>query len=114
MFEANFTNRLLIYGDGAQRRSFIQIDRLCSTLKEIGLTDIAPFTCNLVENTLSIEEIVAELRLLYPSIEMVYANQNMKMRSLIVKPDSRFSELTSIGKRTLGEDLEIFKTKFSF
>ncbi len=114
MFEANFTNRLLIYGDGVQRRSFIQIDRLCSTLKEIGLTDIAPFTCNLVENTLSIEEIVAELRLLYPSIEMVYANQNMKMRSLIVKPDSRFSELTSIGKRTLGEDLEIFKTKFSF
>ena len=114
MFEANFANRPRIFGDGNQIRSFIHIDRLSPFLKKVGLTDLKPDTYNLVENTFPIKEIVNELKLLYPSLEMIYVNQNMKMRSLKVKPDARFSDLTLIQKNILKTDLKNFKDDFSF
>ncbi len=114
MFEANFNNRLLIFGDGNQMRSFIHIDRMCTLLKEIGLSDLKPDTYNLVENSYSINHIVDELKGLYPDLEMIFANQNMKMRSLKIDPDERFEALTSIDKNILASDLKEFKEKFSF
>jgi UDP-glucose 4-epimerase len=114
MFEANFTNRIRIFGAGIQTRSFIHIDRLSALLKKIGLTDIKPETYNLVENTFTINEIVDELKLIYPSMEMIFVNQNMKMRSLKVKPDIRLSIPSPIQKNILSTDLENFKSNFSF
>ncbi len=114
MFEANFANRLRVLGDGNQMRSFIHIDRLCDFLKKVGLTDIEPDTYNLLENTFRINEIVNELKLLYPSLETIYVNQNMKMRSLEVKPDTRISDLPIVQKNILKADLKKFKDHFSF
>ena len=113
MFDANFMERLRIYGNGNQKRSFIHIDRLSEILKNFALSDIKPDTYNLVENTFSVNQIVDELKNLFPDLEMVYVNQNIKMRNLIVKPDDRIKELI-LGKNKMKDDFMAFKNYFSF
>ena len=114
MFEANFTKRLRINGDGDQWRSFIHIDRLTTILKNIAMTDLKPDIYNLVTNSLKINTIVDELRSLYPGLEMIFVNQNMKMRSLRVKPDERIPEVRSLDIKSLAVQMSEFKDQFSF
>ncbi len=115
MFEANFKNQIRIFGSGNQRRSFQHIDRLTPFLQDIIHSDLKPDIYNVVENTFSVNEIVDELRLLYQKLEMIFVNQNMKMRSLKIKPDQRLIKyLPSQGYNSLNEDLKTFKKYFSF
>ena len=114
VFEANFTNRIHIFGDGNQVRSFIHIDRLSEILTNIGLKDLKPATYNLVENTYNINTIVDELKILFPPLETVYVNQNMNMRSLNVKQDSRLSDFIAPHTNSLKSDLKSLKNKFTF
>ncbi len=114
IFEANFANRLRIYGDGNQARSFFQVDRLSQLLKEVALGRYQPGTYNLVENSYSINEIVDVLKALYPTTEMVYVNQNMKMRSLVVQRDPRIPTPALEAKDQLTHDLQDFRSRFSF
>ena len=114
MFEANFTKRLRINGDGDQWRSFIHIDRLTTILKNIAMTDLKPDIYNLVTNSLKINAIVDELRSLYPGLEMIFVTQNMKMRSLRVKPDERIPEVRSLDIKSLAVQMSEFKDQFSF
>jgi len=67
-----------------------------------------------VENSFSINDVVHELKTQYPALEMVYVNQNMKLRSLNVKPDERIPALILPEENILGRDLKEFKTNFSF
>ena len=114
MFEANFSKQIRIMGDGNQSRSFIHIDELSNFLKKIALTDLEPDSYNIVSNIFTVNEIVDELKLLYPDLEMVFVNQNMKMRSLKVKPDERISELMPLNQKRLVDYLREFKSQFSF
>ena len=114
MFEANFKKRLRINGNGEQARSFIHIDELSEQLKKLISADLNPDTYNIVSNPFTINEIVDELKSLYPQLEMVFVNQNMKMRSLKVKPDERISGLRSLNHYSLFEELKEFKKQFSF
>jgi UDP-glucose 4-epimerase len=114
MFEANFMKRLRINGDGNQSRSFIHIDRLTTILKDIAMTELKPDTYNLVSNSFTINAIVDELRSFYPGLEMIFVNQNMKMRSLIVKPDDRIPKIISLDEKSLGIQMREFKDQFSF
>lgn len=114
MFEANFANRLRIFGDGNQLRSFIHVNRLSAVLKNIGLKPFAPGTYNVIENTFTINEIVDELKKIYPALEMVFVNQNMPMRSLEVKPDNQFAAFGLNPENNLESDLRAFKANFSF
>lgn len=114
MFEANFRSKIRIYGDGNQMRSFIHINRLCNLLKDVALENsLKPDVYNLVEHTYSINEIVDVLKEVYPSLELTYLTQNMNMRSLKVKPDSRITEFNTLDNN-LKNDLEEFKRHFSF
>jgi UDP-glucose 4-epimerase len=114
VFEANFLNRIHIFGDGNQVRSFINIDRLSEILTRIGFEDLTPGTYNVVENAFDINTIVDELKLLFQNLETVYVNQNMNMRSLNVEKDPRLSEFINTSQYTLRSDLEILKNRFTF
>ena len=114
IFEANFTNRLRIYGDGNQMRSFIQIDRLSKLLKHLSFKGLKAGIYNVVENTYSVNDVVTELDRLYPSLEKVFVNQNMQMRTMNVKRDVRMQLLMQPADKSLGSDLQEFKTHFSF
>jgi UDP-glucose 4-epimerase len=115
MFEANFRNHIRIFGDGNQMRSFIHIDRLSHHLKIFAITNtIKPGVYNIVESSYSVNDIVATLKEIYPNLELTYLTQNIKMRSLKVKPDSRISDLNTFKETNLKNDLTEFKTYFSF
>ncbi|MBT3871007.1 MAG: SDR family oxidoreductase [Flavobacteriaceae bacterium] len=115
MFEANFRNHIRIYGDGNQMRSFIHIDRLSKLLKDFALSDtLKPAIYNLVEGSYSVNDIAAKLKEVYPDLELTYLTQNIKMRSLKVKPDARISDLITFKETNLKNDLTEFKTYFSF
>ena len=115
MFEANFRNHIRIFGDGNQMRSFIHIDRLTNHLKKIAITNtIKPDVYNFVESSYNVNDIVATLKEIYQNLELTYLTQNIKMRSLKVKSDSRISDLNTFKETNLKNDLTEFKTYFSF
>jgi len=114
IFEANFYKRIRIFGHGNQYRSFIHIERLGAFLSNLIKVELPPSIYNVVESSYSINEIVDELKNLYPSLEMIFVNQNMGMRSLKVKPDERIDPFMPIPKKELAADLAEFKAQFSF
>ncbi|MDX1685850.1 MAG: NAD-dependent epimerase/dehydratase [Saprospiraceae bacterium] len=114
MFESNFMNRIKIFGDGHQTRSFIHVERLSHLLKNVALRDIEPGTYNVVENTYSVNDIVDALQKVYPDLEMTFVNQNMKMRSLNVERDGRIDAFNGMEPDGLIDDLMAFKERFTF
>ncbi len=114
LFEANFKNRIAIQGTGEQHRSFIHIDKTANILKRLIFSDLPKGSYNLVEDNLSINHIVDTLKILYPNLETLFINQQLKLRELKVKPNKQINALTNIPKRTLLDVLTIFKNEFSF
>jgi len=110
MFEANFTNRLRIDGSGDQLRSFIHVQRLVENVLDVICEEIKPGVYNLVENVFSINSIVDTIKEIYPSLEMVFVNQNIKMRSLNVAPFT----LRTTFNISFKEDLILLKEKYTF
>jgi len=114
MFEANFNKQIRIYGNGNQNRSFIHIDRMKLALTNIIQSGLKSGIYNLTESTFSINEIIEVIKDIYPEMEMLFVNQNMKLRELIIEFDTRLSGLANFQKNALKEDLTEFKTRFTF
>ncbi|MDX5404766.1 MAG: SDR family oxidoreductase [Bacteroidota bacterium] len=114
IFEANFNRKIKIYGDGEQHRAFLHVDRLSQFLGKLLHQGLSPDTYNLVEDNLSINQIADELNLLYPDLEMVYVNQDIRMRNLMVKPDDRLEDFFHFQRGQLGTDLKRFRERFTF
>lgn len=114
MFEANYKNRIAIQGTGEQHRSFIHIDKTTNVLKELIFSNLPKGNYNLVEDNLSINYIVDNLKKLYPNLETLFINQQLKLRELKVKPNMQINALTNIPTRTLLEVLTVFKNEFTF
>lgn len=111
MFDASFNGRISIYGDGMQRRSFIYIDKITDILKHLINVEFKPGIYNAVDKVLPIIEIASAVQELYPEMEMLYINQHMKMRELIVKPDDIILSLVKTNL-TFKEELEHIMKRF--
>ena len=114
MFEANFKNRISVEGDGEQHRSFIHIDKTANILGNLIFSDLDQGIYDLVEDNLTINHIAETFKTIYPELEMLFINQQLKMRELKVNPNKNINALTDIPTRTLIEVLQIFKEEFSF
>jgi UDP-glucose 4-epimerase len=114
MFESHYLNKVKIYGSGKQRRSFYEVGRLAQKLAEFVEGHHHSGTYNVVENTWSINEIVDELRNLYPELEMVFVNQNTPMRSMSVASDQTLINPDEITSDQLQSDLTSFKDAMTF
>jgi len=109
MFDAAFKNRIKILGDGNQHRSFIYIDNLVDILAKLRHGNKKSNTFNLVEQSLSVNDLVEITRNLFPDIEMLFVNQHLKLRNIDVEPDVRIINKTSVSEEILINNLEIFK-----
>lgn len=114
LFAANFKKLIQVNGDGKQHRSFIHVDKTGDILSRLPVDDLEAGIYDLVEDTLSINFIADAIKELYPELEMIYINQNNKMRELKVKQDPRIFGLTDIPIRSLIEVLRDFKVHFSW
>ena len=114
MFDANFKNRIAIKGDGEQYRSFIHIDKTANILANLVFSNLEQGIYDLVEDNLTINHIANTFKALYPDLESIFINQQLKMRELKVKPNAKINALTNISTRTLLEVLNAFKKEFAF
>ena len=114
MFDAQFSGRLTVHGSGQQTRAFIHIDSLTRTLEACGLEGALQGASNVVERQASVQEIAETIGQIYPGIELLYIQQDMRLRNLHVEPDPRLAELDVVDSRALIEQLKEFRKSFAF
>ena len=115
MFDANFTNRIQINGNGMQSRAFIHVDHLCNALAQTITKEVKSGTYNLVDKNLQILKIVDVLKEIYPSLEFLFTNQHMNLRELKVSPTSKlFDQIERFESNDLKAELEKFMESFAF
>jgi UDP-glucose 4-epimerase len=114
MFEANFNRRISISGDGLQHRSFIHVDKVTNVLSNIITNHFPSGIYNLVDLNISILEIANTIKEIFPKLEMIFINQHLTLREIMVKPDERLKEISTFPARSFREELIEFKDKFSF
>jgi len=114
MFEANYRGRITVNGSGEQKRPFIHIRKAAEVLKALCSADLEHGTYNLVEHNLAIGEVVKEIRKFYPDLEMLFVDQQMKMRQLQAKPSEALISLIDLKTPSFNQELEDFRKSFTF
>lgn len=115
MFEANFYNKISVDGDGRQHRAFIHIDQLISVLTSLINSYKIPFgTYNLVSANWKIAYIAQIISEIYPELEVIYVNQDIKLRELKVHENLILHQYLNIPEIELKTHLIKFADKFCF
>lgn len=114
IFDAHFKGRISIHGSGEQYRAFIHIETISQIIAELIFDNTDSGTYDLVENNYSVNHIARSLKDLYPELEMLFIDQNMKMREIQVRPDKRLTEKLSTRKDQLPKDIVDCKSRFTF
>lgn len=115
VFEANFEKRITIHGNGEQARTFIHIDLVSQALAHVLSANLISGTFNLVDRTLSVMDIVDELKQLIPDLEFILINQHMRLNQLIIKENKAVNEILGVrNQTTIHNELEEFLGRLSF
>lgn len=112
LFEAHFNGRITIHGSGHQRRGFVHVRNAARALAKMVLQPVEPGVHDLVERNLSVLEISSHLQDLYPDLEMLFLQQDITLRNLVIRPDEALAGLFEVGD--FAEQLRDFKAHFSF
>jgi UDP-glucose 4-epimerase len=112
MLQAHFEGRITIEGDGSQRRPFVHISNACSVLYGLLGSELSSGVYSLVQHNSSVMEIASALRELYPSLEMIFVEQDMPRHGLQVRPSPALEAW--IRHRPLEEELAGFSACFAF
>lgn len=114
MFEANYTGRISIHGSGEQHRAFIHVDKLAQIISSILNGKMASGINNLAEHNFSVNEIVNFLKQIYPDLEYIFVNQNIRMRDILIDNSERKLLNLLKERKDFLEELKDFKSSFSF
>ena len=117
MFDANFNKRIAIHGDGKQHRPFISIQKASELLKQVTIkSDIPSGYYNVVDKNLEVLDIVDALKAIYPDMEFTFINQHLKLRELLVNPETKLQQYIDFpnGNSNLKDDLLLFKEHLRF
>lgn len=115
MFEANFKRRISIHGDGKQRRAFVSVQRAGEILVQMLNADMPSDTYNLIDKNFQILDIVDVVKAIYFDLEFIFVNRHLGLRELSVDTDLKiFNYLPKWEERSLLDEMEEFKTRFSF
>lgn len=117
MFDANFNKRIAIHGDGKQHRPFISIQKASDVLKQVAIKNNIPSDYyNVVDQNLQVLDIVDALKTIYPEMEFTFINQHLKLRELLVNPETKLKNHIDFpkGNTKLKDDLLLFKKALRF
>lgn len=114
LFQANFLGKITINGSGAQHRSFIHVDKVAHVVSRIVAGDIPTGIYNLVEHIQTINEIAEVIKKLYPRLDLIYANHNIRMKDVLTATPCRIWSHILLPPKPFSEELLDFKTHFSF
>lgn len=114
LFQANFLGKITINGSGGQHRSFIHVDKVAYVIAGILRGEVTPGVYNVVEHIQAINEIAAIIKQLYPGLDLIYANHNIRMKDVMTSiPCSIWSQI-NLPLKPLDAELQDFKAHFSF
>lgn len=115
MFDANFTNRIQIHGNGKQHRAFIHVNVLIKALIGCLLHDVPSGVYNVVDKNLQILDIVEVLKEIYPELEFIFINQHLNLRKMMIDRNSDLRKYIDFeNEHSVKEELLDFKNRFSF
>lgn len=115
VFEAHFSKKITIHGDGRQHRSFIHIDHVACALEKVLDGQITSGMYNLVDRDLEVLDIVDVLKEIIPELEFIFVNQHLKLRQLKVSPSTLIKEQLGItSTQSFKEEIKEFLARFSF
>ena len=114
MFQANFQGKVTVNGSGDQHRSFIHVDKVAKAV--VGVVDgvIETGVYNLVEHNFSINDITQRIQAIYPKLDIIHANYNLRMKDVITALPCKIWDNLPLPKVTFEEELSDFKGHFSF
>jgi UDP-glucose 4-epimerase len=111
MFDAAFKGRIKIFGTGNQYRAFIHIDNLTDVLVNMLFKDIESGIYNVLDESLSVNDLVDNIKTLYPETELLFVNQHLKLRNINIKKDNSLDELFVNKNVPVLERLKDFKER---
>jgi len=115
VFEANYYNRISIQGNGKQTRAFVHIDTASMVLSELANIDLPSGIYSMVEENYEILDLVDALKEVKPSLEFLFVDQHLNLRTMKVETDSRLKKhLTFPQHEPLSKQLLKFIDHFSF
>jgi UDP-glucose 4-epimerase len=92
VFDAHFSGRISILGDGHQKRAFISVDLLCDRLLALLLGEVPGGTYNLVGLNASILELAGSVKEHYPDLELLFLDQQFGLINQEIDPKGRIVE----------------------
>jgi UDP-glucose 4-epimerase len=114
MFQANFLGKITINGSGDQHRSFIHVDKVAHAIVRVVDEIPDPGVFNLVEHNYSINGITRQIQAIYPKLDIIHANFNIRMKDVITALPCMIWEKINLPARTMEEELADFRSHFSF
>lgn len=115
VFESNFSNRITIHGDGKQSRAFIHVDYIAKIFNKLIGSETPSGFYNLIQENLSILEIVDVLKEVNPTLEFIFINQHLKLRNIKVNPNLKLKEFIDLSSgSSFKEEIVAFHDRFSF
>ena len=114
LFQANFTGRITINGSGDQHRSFVHVDKLATATNAAVDGKVSPGIYNVVEHNLTINDIASSVKELYPGLDIIHANYNIRMKDIITALPCRIWDKVPLPTISFADELGEFKTHFSF
>lgn len=114
LFQANFLGKLTINGSGEQHRSFIHVEKVAHAVARIIDGDIETGIYNVVEHNQTINEIVGAIKSLYPGLDVIHANHNIRMKDVLTATPCKIWSQTRLPVKSFNDELMEFKNHFSF
>lgn len=114
MFEANFSGRVTIHGNGQQSRTFIHVEKLAQIIEGFLVKEVPLGTYNIVEHNLSVNDVVEEIRVHYPDLETLYVSRDMRMRQIQAVVPCKIFDYIALPQKSMQEEIEDFKRSFAF
>jgi UDP-glucose 4-epimerase len=114
LFQANFQGKITVNGSGDQHRSFIHVEKVANAIVRVVDGIPEPGTYNLVEHNFSINDITSRIQAIYPKLDIIHANFNIRMKDVITDLPCKIWDKIVLPVRTFEAELDDFKSHFSF
>jgi len=111
MFDAAFKGRIKIFGTGNQYRNFININKIVNILENIINTDLESGIYNALDVNLNVNDLVDNIKILYPDTELLFVNQHLNLRNIKIDSDSKIENICTYNKKNILTELKEFKAK---
>jgi UDP-glucose 4-epimerase len=113
-FEANYSGRINIEGDGLQYRSFISVSQLVQVMNELLNGTLCPGTFNVTAHNEQILAVAHMIKDIFPKLEMIFVDQQFDHKGMRATPNPKIIGLIEDSDRSLESEIHELCRAFAF